>query len=77
MARGVDTTAHRGTLCSEQGSTIAVLGYGNRYYISKKNARLMHEIVQKDAVIMKFPLGSKPSAWHFSIHNHIISGHLR
>jgi len=36
MARGVDTTAHRGTLCSEQGSTIAVLGYGNRYYISKK-----------------------------------------
>jgi len=60
--RGIDTAAHRGALCSEQGSTIAVLGCGIDIVYPKENARLMHEIVQKGAVITEFPLGSKP--WH-------------
>ncbi len=73
MARGIDTSAHKGAL-SVNGRTIAVLGCGIDYIYPPENRRLAQEIQESGAVISEFPLSTLPERQNFPRRNRIISG---
>ena len=73
MARGVDTSAHRGAL-DAGGKTIAVLGCGIDRCYPSENKKLKAEIEQKGLVLSEFPMGSFAAPQNFPIRNRIISG---
>jgi len=73
LARGIDSSAHRGTL-KACGRTIAVLGNGIDVVYPRENQALQNDISLSGAVISEYPLGSPPEAWHFPVRNRIISG---
>lgn len=72
LARGVDSAAHRGVLCS--GRTIAVLGSGVDRVYPREHAPLAGEIVRADLVASEYPPGAPPLAFHFPMRNRLISG---
>lgn len=76
MARGIDTSAHRGAL-EQGGRTLAVLGCGVDVVYPRENAGLMQDIMNNGAVISEFPPGTQPQPWHFPVRNRIISGLCR
>ncbi len=73
MARGIDTSAHRGAL-SVNGRTIAVLGCGADIVYPSENRRLAAEIVAKGLIVSEFPMGAVAFPQNFPIRNRIISG---
>lgn len=73
LARGIDSTAHRGAL-EGNGKTVAVLGSGADVIYPKENKRLAEKIIETGAVISEFPLGTAPTPENFPIRNRIISG---
>lgn len=73
LARGVDTSAHKGAL-KGGGRTIAVLGSGFGYIYPPENKRLVDEITCSGAVISEFPVNTAVRKQNFPRRNRIISG---
>lgn len=73
MARGIDTSAHKGAL-KAGGRTLAVIGSGfNRIY-PPENQDLADEIAANGAVISEFPVDTAPLKQNFPRRNRVISG---
>jgi DNA processing protein len=74
LARGVDTSAHRGAIAGK-GKTVAVFGTGVDTVYPKENTRLADQILSSaGALISEFPLATFPAPQNFPIRNRIISG---
>ncbi|MFQ5454854.1 MAG: DNA-processing protein DprA [Nitrospirota bacterium] len=73
MARGIDSSAHKGAIESG-GRTIAVIGCGIDTIYPPENKMLMKEILRAGAVISEFMIGTKPASYNFPRRNRIISG---
>jgi DNA processing protein len=73
LARGIDTSAHKGTLAA-QGDTIAVLGCGVDVVYPAENRKLYAEICARGLVVSEFPMGATAFPQNFPIRNRIISG---
>lgn len=71
-ARGIDSSAHRGSL-SENGITIAVFGTSIDKVYPSENRDLFSRITERGAVISEYPLKSPGEAWHFPERNRIIA----
>lgn len=74
MAKGIDSYAHIGAICSK-GKTIAVVGCGLDIVYPKENIELQDKIIeQKGTIISEYPLETKPEKMNFPARNRIISG---
>ena len=73
MARGIDTSAHKGALAAA-GDTIAVLGCGVDVVYPSENRKLAAEIAAKGLIVSEFPMGAVAFPQNFPIRNRIISG---
>jgi DNA processing protein len=72
LARGIDTSAHKGALKS--GRTIAVLGSGLGNIYPAENRLLAEKIAQNGAVVSEFPMRMPPNKQNFPRRNRLISG---
>ena len=73
LARGIDTSAHKGAL-EGNGRTFAVCGCGLDVVYPLENKGLMEQIVVSGAAWSEFAPTTHPEAWHFPARNRIISG---
>ena len=74
LARGIDSSAHKGALSSTAGSTIGVLGCGVDVVYPKENKKIYQEMTKRGAIISEFPMGTFPAPQNFPIRNRIIAG---
>lgn len=73
MARGIDSSAHRGAITAH-GRTVAILGSGLDVIYPPENKKLFADIIENGAVISEFPMGTPPRSTNFPARNRIISG---
>src|SRR5215831_5120753 len=73
LARGIDTSAHKGCLAAG-GDTVAVLGCGVDVVYPSENRKLYSEIAAKGLIVSEFPMNSTAFPQNFPIRNRIISG---
>jgi DNA processing protein len=74
MARGVDTSAHKGALAARK-PTLAVWGTGADVIYPKENKKLAEDILAGGgAVVSELPLGTFPAPQNFPRRNRILSG---
>ncbi len=74
LARGIDSSAHKGALAAAQGGTIGVLGCGIDVVYPKENKKIFEEVARRGAIISEFPLGTFPAPQNFPIRNRVIAG---
>ena len=72
LARGVDSSAHRGAL--SRGTTAAVLGSGANVIYPKEHAALAERIAERGVIVSELPPGALPRQYHFPRRNRLISG---
>lgn len=75
MARGIDSSAHKGSMFAkdQQGPTIAVLGTGVDEIYPAENKSLYESICQQGLLLSEFRLGTTAQAQNFPRRNRIIS----
>lgn len=71
LARGIDTSAHEGSLTT---GTIAVVAGGVDVVYPRENTELYQKICEGGAVISECALGTQPIARHFPKRNRIVAG---
>lgn len=74
LARGIDTSAHEGSLAS---GTCAVIAGGIDVIYPPENANLYERIRTQGTIVSEMPLGQTPQARHFPRRNRLISGMSR
>ncbi len=77
LAYGIDKYAHLGSLKSNIGRTIAVLGTGvsDEEVYPSQNKRVFERILENGGtIISEYKIGSNPEKYHFPYRNRIISG---
>jgi DNA processing protein len=74
LARGIDSSAHKGALAATRGATIGVLGCGIDVVYPKENKKLFAQMEERGAIISEFPMGAFPAPQNFPIRNRIIAG---
>ncbi len=74
LARGIDSSAHRGSLPT---GTVAVIGGGIDNVYPPENTMLFEEITESGAIISEMPFGAMPHARSFPGRNRIIAGMSR
>ena len=76
MARGIDTSAHKGAMYArgETGRTIAVLGTGVDIPYPAENTELYEQIAVNGCIVSELPLGTAPNPQNFPRRNRIIAG---
>ena len=72
LARGIDTSAHKGAL--KAGRTIAVLGSGLANLYPPENRKLADEIARAGAVMTEVPMTGAPDPQNFPRRNRLVSG---
>lgn len=71
LARGIDTSAHKGSLSS---GTVAVIAGGVDHIYPKENECLYNAIANEGVIIAESPCGAVPRSESFPARNRIISG---
>ena len=74
LARGIDSSAHRGACAASRGGTIGVLGSGIDVVYPKENRKLFEEVEKRGAIITEFPMGTYPAPENFPVRNRIVAG---
>lgn len=74
LARGIDSSAHKGACAAARGATIGVLGNGMDIIYPKENKKLFEQVAQRGALITEFPLGFYPAPENFPVRNRIVAG---
>jgi DNA processing protein len=74
LARGIDSSAHKGACAAARGATVGVLGNGLDVIYPKENRKLFALVEQRGAIITEFPLGFYPAPENFPIRNRIVAG---
>ncbi len=74
LARGIDSSAHRGACAATRGFTVGVLGCGVDVIYPKENKKLFAEVEKRGAIISEFPLGAYPSPDNFPVRNRLVAG---
>jgi DNA processing protein len=73
LARGIDSSAHRGAL-KEKGKTVAVLGCGLDICYPAENRSLFERVGEEGLLLSEYGLGERPHQSHFPERNRIIAG---
>ena len=73
LARGIDAIAHQGAMTAN-GRAIGVLGTGVDVCYPKENKKLYEKVLEREAILSEFPLGSHPAPENFPIRNRIVAG---
>ncbi len=74
MARGIDSSAHRGALAARM-PTLSVWGTGIDVIYPKENKKLAEEILAAGgAIVSELPMGTFPAPQNFPRRNRILSG---
>lgn len=74
MARGIDSSAHKGALAARM-PTVAVWGTGIDVVYPKENKKLAEEILLLGgAIVSELPMGTFPAPQNFPRRNRILSG---
>jgi len=74
LARGIDSSAHKGALSATNGATVGVLGTGLDVIYPKENRKLFAQVIERGALITEFQLGCYPAPENFPIRNRIVAG---
>lgn len=74
LARGIDSSAHRGACAASRGATVGVLGCGIDVVYPKENRKLFAEVEKRGAILSEFPIGAYPAPENFPIRNRIVAG---
>lgn len=72
LARGIDTSAHKGAL--NRGRTIGVIGSGLANLYPQENAELARAMTQRGSVVSEYAMSAAPDRHHFPQRNRIVSG---
>lgn len=72
LARGIDTSAHKGAL--QSGKTMAVIGSGLADIYPTENRALAEEIAAQGALVSEFAMSTPPDRQNFPQRNRIVSG---